>query len=70
MGLGFADFLFQRLMPFFELRKMRLNGHARFLLMSKVPNLESLQQSGHKSTPVLDCAPQQCGFALPGPYRA
>jgi hypothetical protein len=35
MGLGFVDFLFQRLMPFFELRKMRLNGHARFLLMSE-----------------------------------
>src|SRR5579871_3807834 len=34
MQLSFADFLFERLMLFLELRKVRLNGHARFLLMS------------------------------------
>jgi len=32
--LRFLNLLFQRLMPSFELRTMRLNGHARFLLMS------------------------------------
>ena len=31
MHLGFTDLLFERLMLFFELRKVRLNGHARFL---------------------------------------
>jgi hypothetical protein len=50
MGLGFVDFLLQRLVPSFELRKVRLNGHARFLLMSKVPDSQSLHQSGRKST--------------------
>jgi hypothetical protein len=33
MHLRFAKVLFQRLMPSFESRTMRLNGHARFLLM-------------------------------------
>jgi hypothetical protein len=34
MRLSFANFLLQRLVPSLELRKVRLNGHARFLLMS------------------------------------
>jgi hypothetical protein len=34
MQLRFQKLLFQRLMPSFEFRKVRLHGHARFLLMS------------------------------------
>src|SRR5580693_4474153 len=39
MHLGFVDFLIQRLMPSFKLRKVHLNGHARCLLMSKDPKV-------------------------------
>src|ERR1700716_363206 len=35
----------------------------------KVPDSQSLHQSGRKSTPVFAFAPQQYGFALPGSYR-
>jgi hypothetical protein len=34
MGERFVDFLFQRLVPFFEFRKMRFNRHVACLLAS------------------------------------
>src|SRR4029077_1503196 len=65
MGLGFVDFLFQRLMPSFELRKVRLNGHARFLLMSDGCLTRKVYISPDASRlRFFYCATQQCPLTL------
>src|SRR5215471_18895220 len=73
MHLGFADLLFERPMLFFELRKVRLNGHARFLpYVESMPppcppsgcgkggwvGTQILHQFGRKSRPSAGCAAQ------------
>jgi hypothetical protein len=56
---GFIDFLFECLVPLFELRKMRLHGHMACLLCQLVTDLPILHQNAGEFDGQLLCAPQK-----------
>jgi hypothetical protein len=60
MRKRFIDFVFERLVLFFEFRKMRLNCHVAFLLASDwLPDQKTVHQGRRNFDARLGCAPQQ-----------
>ncbi len=59
MGQAFVDFLLERLVPFFEFRKVRLHRHAACLLNQWLPDELSLAQTQCKGDATPGFAPQQ-----------
>jgi len=59
MGQAIVDLLFERLMLFFEFRKVRLHRHSACLLNQWLPDEISLAQTQYKGDVTPDFAPQQ-----------
>ena len=59
MRHGFIDLLFERLVPLFEFRKMRLHGHMACLLCQLVTDLRIVHQNASGFDGPVVCALQK-----------